>query len=59
MSLPQEKETKDEVMEEAYRVKYELASAAEFDVLRVGGIARAMQATLGNLVLAPPVAKPE
>jgi ParB-like chromosome segregation protein Spo0J len=57
MSLPEEKVTKDEILEEAYRIKYELAAKYGYDPKRIGEAIRKIEAESGRTYVNPPARK--
>ena len=55
MAQLNEKETRDEVVEETRRIKEDLAQSMDFDVARILEDARQKQQEGGRKVLLPPV----
>jgi hypothetical protein len=55
MARIDEKETRDEVVQEVRRIKDTLAGALDFDIDRIVKDARKRQETSNRTVLAPPV----
>ncbi len=54
MKEPNQKQTKDEVLQETRRIKEDLARSMDFDVYRIVEDARRKQEKSGRKILSPP-----